>query len=266
MVDITKLPENIASKIAGMKWACDDIGMSKATIMIFDAMALKIEKTSRSSEYERNILGWLDGRLPAPRIIEAESRDGYSFLLMTKLPGEMACSENSLRNIADTVKALADGLKILWRVNAADCPYINAVSDKIIQARFNIENGLADASNFDPETFEYYGFKGIYDLYDYLDKNRPAEDLVFSHGDYCLPNIFVSGRNITGFLDWGNGGVADRWQDIALCVRSLRHNMTDCGRYTEADIIESTKLLFHELDIVPDDDKIRYFTLLDELF
>jgi len=140
------------------------------------------------------------------------------------------------------------------------------VSEKLIQAKYKIENDLVDIDNFEPETNGYEGFVGVSDLYDYLDQNRPAEDFVFSHGDFCLPNVFVSCRETTGFLDWGNGGIADRWQDIALCVRSLRHNHMEYSGYDEDDYQKYKTLLFHELGIVPDEEKIRYYILLDELF
>ena len=76
-----------------------------------------------------------------------------------------------------------------------------------------------------------------------------------------LPN-----GNVTGFLDWGNGGIADRWQDIALCVRSIKHNYTEEGLYNENEFIQYKKLLFDELGIISDEEKIRYYILLDELF
>lgn len=266
MFDLTRLPEEIIERIAGLAWTCDDVGMSGSTILLFDEMVLKIEKASRSSEHEKLLLDWLNGKLPVPKIIESAAQDGYSFLLMSRLAGEMACSDNSMRNIEDTIAALAKGLKMLWGIDTANCPCTNTVSDKLAQAKYDIDNGLVDMDNFDLETFTAEGFADIFDLYSYLDQNRPAEDLAFTHGDYCLPNIFVSGNDITGFLDWGNGGTSDRWQDIALCVRTLRNNdMRFAGR-GEDEHQKHRHMLFKELEIEPDEEKIRYFILLDEFF
>ena len=266
MFDLTKLPKEISNKIAGLSWNGDDVGMSDSTIMLFDEMVLKVEAVSRSSENERKLLDWLDGKLSVPKIIEAKIQDNYSFLLMSKLSGEMACSDNSLQNIEDTVKALAKGLKTLWQIDITDCSCSNVVSEKLVQAKHNIENNLVDINDFNPETFNSEGFADIPDLYNYLDRNRPTEDFVFSHGDFCLPNIFVSGDEIKGFLDWGNGGIADRWQDIALCVRSLRHNYMEYAGCGETEYQKYKSLLFQELAIEPDEEKIRYYILLDELF
>jgi kanamycin kinase/aminoglycoside 3'-phosphotransferase-3 len=234
--------------------------------MLFEKIVLKIEKINRYSEHEIKLLDWLDGKLPVPKIIETDKQDGYSFLLMSKLPGEMSCSDNSLRNIENTVKALANGLKMLWSVDISNCPCSNTVANKLIQAKYNIENNLVDMDDFNPETFTTEGFSDVPDLFDFLDSNRPKEDLVFSHGDFCLPNVFVSGGELTGFLDWGNGGVADRWQDIALCVRSFRRNYMEWRKYGEDEYLKYKTLLFQELGIEPDEEKIRYYILLDELF
>jgi len=72
-----------------------------------------------------------------------------------------------------------------------------------------------------------------------------------------LPNIFFNNRSVSGFIDLSNCGIADKWQDIALCVRSLKHNLGN-ENYTD--------LLFEELGIKIDNDKIKYYILLDELF
>ena len=264
--DKTPIPARISNKLAGLQWKRDDIGMSNSVIVMFDKMALKIEKVGQSSKNEVKLLAWLDGKLPVPKIMEAETLDGYSFLLMTKLQGEMACSENSLRNIHETVRALAKGLEMLWQINITNCPCSNVVREKLIQAKYNMENKLVDINDFNPETFGEEGFSDIPDLYNYLDAHRPKENFVFSHGDYCLPNVFVSGSCVTGFLDWGNGGIADKWQDIALCVRSLKHNCVKYAGYSETEYLKHKKQLFRELGIAPDEEKIRYYILLDELF
>jgi len=229
-------------------------------------MVLKIEETSRSSRHEVKLLNWLDGKLPVPAIIEAETQYGYSFLLMSKMPGDMVCTGNSLENMEDTVRALVSGLKMMWQIDITKCPCKNTVAEKLVQAQYFIENNLVDIENFEPETLGPQGFSSIYDLFNYLEQNRPKEDLVFSHGDFSFPNIFVSGRGVTGLIDWGYGGVADRWQDIATCNRALRKKYSKYGLYSEKEYLKYKDLFFGELGLEPDEEKVRYFNLLDELF
>ena len=113
------------------------MGMSGAAILVFAEMVLKIEKVSFSSEHEVKLLSWLDGKLPVPKIIESETRNGYNYLLMSRIPGKMACSDSGIYNMEDTVIALANGLKMLWQIDISSCPCSNTVSEKLLQAKFN---------------------------------------------------------------------------------------------------------------------------------
>lgn len=61
-------------------------------------------------------------------------------------------------------------------------------------------------------------------------------------------------------------GPADRWQDIAIAIRSITHNFD--GLYTGGKRIMDfdPKMLLDELGIEMDEQKYRYYILLDELF
>lgn len=115
------------------------------------------------------------------------------------------------------------------------------------------------------DTFGPDGFRDPKELLDWLFRNRPEEEAVLSHGDYCLPNVFGKGNRLTGYLDLGRAGIADKWCDIALCYRSLSQNYS--GRFHgKAYSGYDDLLLFKEIGIAPDWKKIRYYILLDELF
>ena len=103
------------------------------------------------------------------------------------------------------------------------------------------------------------------ELLQWLKDNKPNEELVLSHGDYCLPNIFIDNDKISGFIDLGRCGFGDKYQDIALCYRSLKSNFS--GRYG-GEIIKGVapEIIFEKLGIEPEWEKIRYYILLDELF
>lgn len=47
---------------------------------------------------------------------------------------------------------------------------------------------------------------------------RLEPDIVFSHGDWCLPNAIVRDGRIIGAVDWSRGGYADRRWDLVTGV------------------------------------------------
>ena len=116
--------------------------------------------------------------------------------------------------------------------------------------------------NWEPGTKEQ--FRDPSGLLDWLENNKPAYEPVLSHGDFCLPNILIENNDISGFIDLGDCGIGDRWRDLSLCWRSLRHNSDG----TFGNIYPGIKpdMLFEKLGIEPNHEKLRYYILLDELF
>lgn len=172
-----------------------------------------------------------------------------------------------MQNPAALCRLLAEGLKKLWGIDIADCPSDQRLSHKLRQAEYNVKNGLVDLNNVEPETFGENGFRDPAELLAWLYDHMPEEKPVLSHGDYYLPNVFGMEERVTGFIDLGRSGVADKWCDIALCYRSLSHNYS--GKYAHAAqkyVGYDESLLFRELGVEPDEEKLRYYILLDELF
>jgi aminoglycoside phosphotransferase len=127
---------------------------------------------------------------------------------------------------------------------------------KLALAAENIAVGLVDEAEVDARGRA----EDAPGLLRWLVEHRPAaEDLVFTHGDYCLPNILINSEHsgISGFIDLGRAGVADRYQDLALAARSLTYNF---GPGWESLLWESYGLT--SLDAA----KLEYYVLLDELF
>ncbi len=220
--DCNQIPKPILEKIGGQKYTLDTTGESDSTVLLFDSFVLKIERINENSANEVAALRWLGNRLPVPKILAFAQENGFNYILMSKCKGTMACDCFNKENIDGTVAALADGLKRLWRIDISDCPLDSSLPKRLAQAKKNIKNGLVDVDDFEPNTIGSDGFSDVDALYDYLFTHQPDADLAFTHGDYCLPNIFIEKDKTVGLIDLGKAGVADRWQDIALCVRSLR--------------------------------------------
>ncbi len=262
------LPKKIRDFVAKENYVVDKVGMSGSTVFLYGDKVLKVQDNGAEAQNEYRMMRYLSGKLPVPEIYAHEISDGKSYLLMGKCAGEMACSHAYMQNPSVLCKLLADGLKMLWETDISDCPCRQGLAQKLVQAQYQVKNHLVDLENVDPGTFGENGFRDPAELLKWLYQNMPEEELVLSHGDYCLPNLFGVQDKVTGFIDLGKSGIADKWCDIALCYRSLSHNYggkylgeKDCA-YPESDAMD----LFGELGIEPDWKKIRYYILLDELF
>lgn len=259
------IPKKIRAIIGDKKFAVDNVGMSGSTIMTYDDMVLKIEKYNYKIRRTIDMMRWLDGKIPVPRVIHHEIADGMSYLLMSRITGKMSCDEYYLERPCELVTLLAEGLKILWSVDVTDCPFHRTPEAELADARYNVENNLVDVDNVEPDTFGEGGFESPIKLLRWLEENKPVCEPVLSHGDYCLPNIFFENGKVSGFIDLGDTGVGDKWRDIALCYRSLRHN-ADGGYGGRVYDNINPDMLFEKLGIEPDRKKLKWYTLLDELF
>lgn len=259
------IPEAIKSLITGKEFTMDDIGMSGNQVLIFQDMVLKIEDDLAEAEGQVQMMWWLQGKVPVPRILAYQVWEGKSYLLMKKMKGQMSCDSEYLEHPKVLLEALAEGLNMLWAVDITDCPHRCDLDRMLERARMQVEHNLVDLDNVEPGTFGEGGFADPAELLKWLENNRPTEEPVLSHGDYCLPNIFLKNGKIKGFIDLGRTGIADKWCDIALCYRSLKHNFDGTyGGKVYQDF--NPDMLFEALRIEPDWGKLRYYTLLDELF
>ncbi|WP_440895207.1 APH(3') family aminoglycoside O-phosphotransferase [Amphibacillus sp. Q70] len=259
------LPNKIEKIIGDKPYSIDKIGRSDSQVIGFDDMILKIEKQHEESVNEHRMMAWLDHKLPVPQILCSETSKGINYLLMSKIKGEMASSAVWLEQPNQLVKLLADGLRMLWEVDLSTCPYDHSIDRKLKQAEIRVHSQLCSIEDAEPTTYGTNGFKNPEELLQWLKENKPKEELVFSHGDYCLPNIFIKDNKINGFIDLGRAGIADKYQDIALCYRCLKHKLD--GTFTgKIDNTLDPIILFDVLKIKPDWDKINFYILLDELF
>lgn len=257
-----EIPRNIQEIIGNKCENQSNIGLSNATVYLYDDMVLKIQSINDESEREINMLRWLEDKLPVPKVIEHAKANKLSYLLMSKCSGKMACNDEYMQNPKHQGELLADTLHEIWQVDWTGCPYQSTLERKLEQAEYNVTNGVVDLDNC--QTDIYKEFKNPEALLYWLQNNRPDEDLAMSHGDFCLPNILFNNGTLSGLIDLGRSGVADKWCDITLCYRSIKDNF--CGRYDRRWTGYSDHYFFEALHIKPDWDKIRYYILLDELF
>lgn len=260
-----RIPEAIRRLTAGKPCHADEIGMSGSQILLFDDMVLKIVKYRKKNEETLRMMRWLERRLPTPELLCCERDDEFQYLLMRRVPGRMACDTYYLERPKELLAGLAEALRTLWRVDVSDCPRIVDPDAALAEAQYRIDSALVDPANVEPETFGEGGFRDPQALLDWLRANKPDYEPVLSHGDFCLPNIFFRDGKLSGLIDLGDAGVGDKWRDIALCWRSLKHNFDGSyGGKAYPDF--HPDLLFDALKLEPDREKLRYYLLLDELY
>ena len=258
------LPERIQAFVAGKPYICDRIGFSGAEIRLYDDMALKIAPRGQDAGNSVRMMRWLQGKLLVPEVLAHAEDPEREYLLMSRIRGKMACDSFYMSRPDTLIPLLAKALRMLWAVDITDCPTRRCLDDELAEARLRVERGQVDVSRADRGTFGPEGFADPAALLRWLETHRPSADPVFSHGDFCLPNICLEGDSVSGFIDLGDAGAADRWRDIALCYRSLKHNSD--GTYGSVYPGIRPERLFDALGIAPDREKLRYYSLLDELF
>lgn len=254
------LPENLSGAISGYAWRQIHIGLSPSQVFRLEAenkKSLYLKISTRvpgfSLSQEKLKLEWLEKRLPVPKVLLFAEDERADYLLLSEISG-LPASDDSLKNdIPQIIEQLAGGLKMIHGLPIEDYRFDERLARKIDVVRERILKNLIDVNEFDDERQG----RTVEDLAGELFETKPSdEDLVFTHGDYCVPNVILKDGKLNGFVDWGNAGVADRYQDIALLTRSICYNFGDEWQEKALEIY----------GIEPDWKKIHFYRLLDEFF
>ena len=128
-MDIQDYPLELQTLLNGMHCEEDGIGRSTAGVYRYfndqTSYYLKVQPSFQDLEKEHNIMEWLQQRLPVPEKIYFKSYNGLDYLLMTEIEGEMLCSNYFLDNPEESVRLLADGIKMLQSISIDQCPFDN---------------------------------------------------------------------------------------------------------------------------------------------
>ncbi len=205
---------------------------------------------SLRAEAERMI--WAVAYLPVPTVVALEQLGGTTVLVTEALPGRDATDPLWRNDLAALVRAMGHGLRRFHEaVDEEWCPFRFDLDRSLEHVTRRVEAG-AVASHF----HDVHAGLSPEDALTRLGDTRPgAEDLVVCHGDYCPPNVLLEERRVTGYVDLGELGVADRWWDVAVGAWSAGWNF---GKEHEAHFYEG-------YGIEPDPERIRFYRLLYDL-
>lgn len=191
-------------------------------------------------------LNWIDGRVSTPRILATVEDQGIAYLLMTELPGSPA----HLVGGGESVRALAEALRSIHQLPVEANPFVGLVERELVQAESRTQAGEIDVESF------YSSVGSSPDsVLAQLKGAVPTDELVFTHGDYCLPNVIVEGGEVSGVIDWSLASVADVHRDFMSAELTIRRNLDEAA----IDLFYS---VYGRSNV--DEDRVRYFWLLDQ--
>ncbi|AUG75918.1 aminoglycoside phosphotransferase [Kitasatospora sp. MMS16-BH015] len=209
-------------------WEPVTAGMSGAAVWRLGAELYLKVGPGVAAEAER--CAWLAGYgLPAPEVVEHGIDEEHGeWVLSAALAGRSAAEPWPAGQRAGVVDALADLARALHGLPVGECPFDRSLAVTLPLARAAVADGSAEAE----------GVEDPAGLLARLEAGWPAEggpvarheglrvleeDLAVCHGDFCLPNVLLDpvSLRVTGVIDLGRLGVADRAADLGLMTRSL---------------------------------------------
>ncbi|HEY9100621.1 APH(3') family aminoglycoside O-phosphotransferase [Chitinimonas sp.] len=261
--DAPPLPHGLLQRLAGFRWTRNLVGQAGATVYRLAKageadLYLKYASAESVSQLidEMTRLRWLSGLLPAAMLEYFEWTDNEAWLPTRALPGRTAyqwLTEAPERSEA-VVTALAQCLQSLHLLPPEQCPYHAHHSGRLAEARRRIDAEEVDVDDFDEERAGWTAEQVWQAMTQYLPL---IPDPVVSHGDYSLDNILLDEHGqITGLIDLGRLGVADRYQDLAI----LWNCLAEFGPELQQTFFKAYGLA------EPDEGKLTFHLCLDECF
>jgi aminoglycoside phosphotransferase len=265
LTDLPPMPDTLHIRLQNAALHANTEGMSSAGVVRIDytdGAQHYLKYTPRETEVELQrelaVLLWLQGKLSVPEVAYYAEYGETLFLLMTAVPGMVVYDDGLRDRLPEVIRLYAEGLRRIHDLPVKGCPFDARLDVKLRSARRRLLANAVDEDDFD----SVRAGRTAQSLYDELLATRPAdEDLVFTHGDYCTPNVLIDPVRMTvsGYIDWGRAGIADRYQDVALAARSIVYNF---GEEWVAPFFSAYGLREAEIDSA----KVTYYQLLDELF
>ncbi|GAB3405481.1 aminoglycoside 3'-phosphotransferase [Schumannella luteola] len=150
---------------------------------------------AESLRREEERMRWLDGRHPAPRVLDAGADDDGAWLVTAALDGDTAVSDANRARPEVAIAAIVEGLRRIHTLPLDDVP--GHWADETWVGR-------------QPQK---------------LAPRPPIDDPVLVHGDACAPNTLLDAAGaFAAHVDLGDLAPGDRWADLAVASMSLEWN------------------------------------------
>jgi kanamycin kinase len=203
-----------------------------------------------SLAHERDRMTWARSVLPVPEVIDYGAALGTEWLVTSALPGTDATRVKD--DPEDVVRALGEGLRRVHDAPADGCPFDFTLDVALEHCIARVEAGT-EAWDDLHEDFKHHTAQTA--LEELLATRPSSEDVVVCHGDYCFPNMLMEDGVVTGYLDLGELGLADRWWDIAVGAWSVTWNVDP----------RLEPVFYDAYGVEPDPERIRFYRLMYDL-
>lgn len=218
---------------------------------------------------ERDRVLWLAGQeVPGPALLawreRADAARGAACIVTSAVPG-LGADRLSPEALMRAWPGIAVAIRRLHDRPLAACPF----RDHDLRARMAMARDVVARGAVNPEFLPAIDRgRDPAAILAELERDLPrmvareADDLAVCHGDCCLPNILVDPETlaVTGFIDLGRLGVADRHADLALLMANARATWPDEATARDADAI-----LAEAYGMPIDPDRLAFSLRLDPL-
>lgn len=226
--DTNIYPDSIRPLLVGAKLYDSSCSRDANVIYIEQNGGYYLKSSAKGSlEREAEMMYFFHDKGLAAEVVAYESTD-RDYLLTCAVPGEDGTHKAYLSDPCRLIDAFAEALRQLHEQSAVGCPAADRMSEYLATVEHNRANAKFDLSLFGgdlpiPAEFRFTSADEAWQAVEKNAKYLRTDTLI--HGDYCLPNVMFDDFAFSGFIDLGNGGVADRHIDLFWGVWTLIYNL-----------------------------------------
>ena len=229
---VNDLPDPVQSRLSGYTSdgrnlrteSCSDVFLythPRKLGLILKTRDVRLRPQESDLLTETVALSWLRDKLSVPELQCFHVEGDMQYLLMTQMEGLSGIQPEVTGDPANLVREFAKGLREVHSLSTESCTLDWRMSRYFSWAGGLIESGALDDQIPEGATRTFLG-----DQLSDINEGMPGEeDLVFTHGDYCLPNVMFQDGRLSGYIDLGYAGVGDRYLDFVAARGTIRRNL-----------------------------------------
>jgi streptomycin 3"-kinase len=224
----------------------------------------KLVTRDRTAELraERDRCTWAQAHgVPGPAVLSWHANESGARLVTSAVPGVPAHHIDAERARMVWPRIIV-AVRELHGMDVADCPFDRGTGQMLTLARDVVARDAVETAFLRPEQRTSTPRALLDDLEQQLPLRRLQEknDRVVCHGDLCLPNIMVDpvSLDVTGFVDLGRLGTADRHADLSLLLTNAGDTWPDHAHAL-------TEMLLARYGRPVDGDRLEFHLCLDPL-